>query len=148
MAVTGTLIDRQDSRRKNVRYAHGNLFVTVKRHGFMNVFQKPQIVNWMDFNRLGMAFISDHKYHVGSELLIELSIDDLDGINKESVSGVVGIITNMRKDAGSYRYGIKFDFDANEYMESDALKQSLMSIEHLLKDIFSRLHQKRHSPGG
>ncbi len=148
MLSAGTLIDRRDSRRKNVRYAHGNLFVTVKRHGFMNRFLKPQIVNWMDFNQFGMAFISDHKYNAGSELLIELSIDDLDDINKESVSEVIGIVTNVRRDAGNYRYGVKFDFGANEYMKSDAVRQSLMSIEHLLKDIFSRLHQKRYPTEG
>lgn len=142
---TETLIDRQNSRRKAVRYAHGNLFVTVKRHGFMNMFKKPHIVNWMDFNQYGMAFVSDHRYKMGCELLIELSIDDL---NKKSLSEVVGIVTNTSKDAGNYRCGVKFNFDANEYMKSDVIKQSLKSIELRLRDIFARLKEKRYMKDG
>lgn len=138
---TETLIDRPNSRRKAVRCAHGNLFVTVKRHGFMNLFQKPHIVNWMDFNQYGMAFVSDHRYKSGSELLIELSIDDL---NKKSLSEVVGIVTNIIKDADNYRCGVKFNFDANEYMKSDSVKQSLKNIELWLRDICSRLQEKRY----
>ena len=113
---TESLIDKENSRRKSVRYAHGNMFVTVRRHSFIKVFQKPHIVNWMDFNQHGMAFVSDHRYKTGSELLIELSIDDS---NKKSLSGIVGVVTNIKEDAGNYRCGIKFNFDANDYMKSD-----------------------------
>lgn len=138
---TESFLDRENSRRKSVRYAHGNMFVTVKRHSFIKMFQKPHIVNWMDFNRHGMAFVSDHRYKTGSELLIELSIDDS---NKKSLSGVVGVVTNIKEDAGNYRCGIKFNFDANDYMKSDVVKQSLQNIEHWLREVFRHLHEKRH----
>lgn len=137
---TESLKDRQNSRRKAVRYAHGNLFVTVKRQGLIKIFQRPHIVNWMDFNLHGMAFVSDHRYKTGCELLIELSIDNS---NKKSLSEVVGVVTNIKEDAGNYRCGIKFNFDANNYMKSDMVKQSLQSIELWLRDIFSRLHERR-----
>ena len=137
---TESLIDKENSRRKSVRYAHGNMFVTVRRHSFIKVFQKPHIVNWMDFNQHGMAFVSDHRYKTGSELLIELSIDDS---NKKSLSGIVGVVTNIKEDAGNYRCGIKFNFDANDYMKSDVVRQSLQSIEYWLKDVFRHLHEKR-----
>ncbi len=143
---TGALIDRQRSRRKAVRYIHGNLFVTVKRNGFMGIFQKPYIVNWMDFNQFGMAFVSEHKFAIGTELLIELTIDDVEDTNKESISDIIGIVMNTRQEhSGGYRYGVKFDFNANEYMKSDGVKQSLIAIEFLLKDIFVRLIEKRRS---
>lgn len=137
---TETFTDRQNSRRKAVRYAHGNLFVTVKRQGLIKIFQRPHIVNWMDFNQHGMAFVSDHRYKTGCELLIELSIDDS---NKKSLSEVVGVVTNIKEDAGNYRCGIKFNFDANDYMKSDVVKQSLQSIELWLREVFSRLHERR-----
>ncbi len=136
-----SLIDRENSRRKAVRYAHGNMFVTVRRHSFIKMFQKPHIVNWMDFNRHGMAFVSDHRYKTGSELLIELSIDDSN--SQKSLSEVVGVVTNIKEDAGNYRCGIKFNFDANDYMKSDVVKQSLQSIELWLREIFSRLQERR-----
>lgn len=138
---TESLIDRESSRRTSTRYAHGNMFVTVKRHSFIKIFQKPQIVNWMDFNQNGMAFVSDHRYKTGCELLIELSIDDS---NKKSLSGIVGVVTNTKEEAGNYRSGIKFKFDANDYMKSDVVKQSLQSIELWLRDICSRLQEKRY----
>ena len=87
-----------------------------------------------------MAFVSDHRYKTGSELLIELSIDDS---NKKSLSEVVGVVTNIKEDAGNYRCGIKFNFDANDYMKSDVVKQSLQSIEHWLREVFRHLHEKR-----
>ncbi|MEK7853089.1 MAG: hypothetical protein AAB243_04755 [Planctomycetota bacterium] len=137
---TESLIDRENSRRKSIRYAHGNMFVTVRRHSFIKMFQKPYIVNWMDFNQHGMAFVSDHRYKTGCELLIELSIDDS---NKKSLSEVVGVVTNTKEEAGNYRCGIKFNFDANDYMKSDVVKQSLQSIELWLREVFSRLHERR-----
>lgn len=138
---TETLIDRQNSRRKAVRYVCGNLFVTVKRHSFINVFQRPHIVNWMDFSQQGMAFVSDHRYKTGCELLIELSIDNP---NKKSLSAVVGTVINTQEDSGNYRCGVKFNFDANDYMKSDGVKQSLKNIEFWLRNMFTRLQEKRY----
>lgn len=134
----------QKSRRKSIRYTQGNLFVMVKRQGFIGVFRKPHVVNWMDFNQLGMAFVSEYKYNIDNELLLELTINDVN--NKESLSEVVGRVVNAtREPTGNFRYGIKFDFNANEFMKSDEVKRSLSNIELLLKNIFSRLNEKRKS---
>jgi Tfp pilus assembly protein PilZ len=134
----------QKSRRKATRYSQGNLFVMVKRYGLMGVFQKPHVVNWMDFNQFGMSFVSECKYNIGSDLLIELAIND--DASKESLSGIVGNIINAKKEpAGTVRYGIKFKFDANDYMKSEGVKESLGNMEHVLKNIFVRLAENRIS---
>ena len=129
-------MNSEKERRESYRYRHGNLSVTVKRTGFRSKFSKPHVVDWMDYNHRGIAFESTEKYSLAGTLLLDLSISDEKEI---SISNVIACVRNINKRSGRYRYGIEFDYHANDYMNSDQVKNSLVDIEQLLKDIFQRI---------
>ena len=131
--------NRQDDRR-SVRFQHGNLSVTVKRSGLFAGLPKPQRVEWMDYNRLGMAFESEGKFYLTSKVLLTLAISDVKDV---SLSKVVAHVRNIGIRSGSkkYRYGVEFDYRANNYMKSTKVKNALVDIENLLKDIFQRIKE-------
>ena len=126
----------EKEKRRSYRCRHGNLSVTVKRTGFRGRFAKPRVVDWIDYNHRGIAFESSEKYRLAGTLLLDLSISDEKEI---SISNVIACVRNIKKRTGRYRYGIEFDYHANDYMNSDHVKNSLMDIEQLLKDIFQRI---------
>ncbi len=128
---------QRSCRRKGFRYSHGNLSVVVKHQGLLGIFRKLHVVDWMDFNQFGMAFLSKHKYNPGDKLTIKLSINNE---KKESISGIAGIVRNIRKEySGNYRCGIEFDFDNNKNMNPVKIRRSLINIELLLNNILLRL---------
>ena len=127
----------QDGRR-SFRYRHGNLAVTVKRSGPLRAIFKPHRVDWMDYNRMGMAFESGNKFSLSSKLLLTLAISDMKDV---SLSNVVAHVRNIGKRSNSYRYGVEFDYRANDYMNSAEVKTALIDIEDLLKDIFQRIKE-------
>ena len=129
-------MNSEKERRRSYRYRHGNLSVTVKRSGFRGRFSKPHVVDWMDYNHKGIAFESTKKYSLAGTLLLDLSISDEKEI---SISNVIACVRNINKRSGRYRYGIEFEYHANDYMNSDQVKNSLVDIEQLLQDIFQRI---------
>ncbi|MCF6149968.1 MAG: hypothetical protein E3K37_15045 [Candidatus Kuenenia sp.] len=133
----------QNMRRKSVRYSRGNLCVVVKRTGISGFVQKPHIVNWMDFSLYGMSFVSDLKFYLGDKLCIVLAIDDA---KQEAVGDIIGIVKNTKRvQNGQYRYGVEFDFEANDYMRTDDVRNGLLTIEESLKNIIQRMRKKHKS---
>ena len=125
-----------EDRRRHERYRHGNLSVTVKRSGLRGRFSKPRIAEWMDFSHRGIAFESRGKYTLADTLLLDFAISDKKEI---SISNVVASVRNIHKHPGRYRYGVEFDYQASDYMNSPEVKNILVDIEQLLKDIFHRI---------
>ena len=124
--------------RRSFRYRHGNLSVAVKRTGPLGGLFRPHRVDWMDFNRLGMAFESGNKFSLSTKLLLTLAISDEKDV---SLSNVVAHVRNIGKRSNKYRYGVEFDLRANDYMNSVEVKTALIDIEDLLKDIFQRIKE-------
>ncbi|MBM4053070.1 MAG: hypothetical protein FJ264_00045 [Planctomycetes bacterium] len=117
--------------------------MVVKRTGLSGFVQKPQIVNWMDFCRNGIAFVTNLKFNLGNKLCIMLTIDD---VKQEIIEDIIGVVKNTKRvQDGQYRYGIEFDFEANDYMKSDVVRNGLMSIEESLKNIIQRLGKRNKS---
>lgn len=129
-------MDKQDDARRTVRYTHGNLFVVAQRPGFWSLISKPRRVDWMDFNRLGMAFECDAKFKAGAPLMLHLDIRDTEHV---TASNIVASIRNVGRRSRRYRYGVEFDFLANDHMNSAAVRESLAEIERILLNIFKRL---------
>lgn len=125
------------SRRKKNRYAHGNLRVTVLQARIAGLWHQEQAVTWMDFNSLGMAFATnEHHFRIGARLRLNLSIDDEQSV---AVQNIIAVVRNINANRYNCRYGVEFDFEANEHMRSRQVQQQLENIEQILEAIFLRL---------
>ncbi len=126
----------QSDRRKSSRYYKDNLFAIVKPKRADGKSDKPFEVNLVDFNRFGMAFISNHKFNPNRELLIDLAINK----EEDAISGIVGSIRNIKDNVpDNYRYGIEFGSSVNKYMETVNVEEALTNIELILKESFGNL---------
>ena len=124
-------------RRRENRFEHGNLSVKVQRAGVLGKLQKKRVVDWMDYNRKGMAFETERKFGLSTRLLVDLAIDDVKSVVIKSVKANVRNISDC--PGGRYLYGVQFDDAKANLQKSRNLQQSLTDIEILLNDIFKRL---------
>jgi len=123
-------------RRGIFRYRHGNLSVRVRRPGLAGRLLGEKTVDWMDFNRGGMAFETPQKFSLATRLWLHLSIRDEKAVE---IPGVLSEVRNISDCSGRYRYGVQFDCNDTPNMDAGEIERSLADIEILLKDIFQRL---------
>lgn len=131
---------QSSSRRRSQRFCHGNLSVRMRRSGLLSRIRRAQVVDWLDYNRFGLAVACRKRMRTGTCLLLDLDIAEGEKI---ALQGVVGIVRNVQRDAtGFYRCGIEFDLLANERMRRE-LHRGLARIESLLAAILQDLRRAR-----
>jgi len=81
----------------------------------------------LDFNVNGIAL----ETNVDLEIENRISLDISHGRNR--ASNIICVVRNVMKQGDKNRYGLQFDFAANEYMCSEELEEALENIEKALK---------------
>ena len=120
------------NRRQYSRFDTSGLLVTVKHYEISGDFKNSEKVTPVDFSPFGIAFESVQEFDIGDKIILELSK------NRERISGIIGTISNILDvDEDKTRYGVEFDFTANEHMCSEEVENALNNIKQQLK--------KRHS---
>lgn len=113
-------------RRKYVRFNEGMMRVWIRRRGLLREFIKGEPAQWLNFNQFGLAFASKRQFEINDELIIDIKTATV------TVTDLVAVIHNARRQAGKFRYGVQFYFGANSHMQSNEVKELLDSIEELL----------------
>jgi len=103
------------------------MHIHVKRNSIVHELIKGEQVEWMNFNRYGLAFSCERKFNVNEKILIDIRTSVL------SITNLVAIIHNARRQNNQFRYGVQFYFGANSYMNSVEMQDMLDAIEHFLK---------------
>jgi len=117
------------NRRKFARYGVGSLGVSLYRTGLLSFFLGRIDVRAIDFNAAGLAFRYSRPLSPGQPLLMDLVTD------QHRVSRVVVVVRCITRMENHFRCGVEFDYDANEYMRSDVVKETLKNIERLLNEV-------------
>lgn len=79
----------------------------------------------VDFNQYGIAVKSTHYFSMGERLSLVICTDD------GTTAKAVGIICNRSHVQSGYRYGLHFDYQADE--NQDSLRRSMGEVERTLK---------------
>mgnify|MGYP002713173294 CR=1 FL=1 len=114
-------------RRKYVRFNEGAMNVWIRRRRFLKEFIKGEPVNWINFNQYGMAFSSTTHLDVHEEILVNVKTTDI------SLTNLVAVVHNARRQAGTNRYGVQFYFGANSHMQCYETRELLALIEQRLR---------------
>lgn len=114
-------------RRKYVRFNEMLMNVLVKRNSIVHELIKGEQVEWLNFNRYGLAFACERHFNINEKILIDIKISAL------SITNLVAVIHNARRQNNKFRYGVQFYFGANSYMSSVEIQEMLDLIEQSLK---------------
>jgi len=117
------------NRRKFARYGVGSLGVSLYRTGLLSLFLGRIDVRAIDFNATGLAFRHSRPLSPGQPVLMDLITD------QHRVFRVVAVVRYITRMETHFRCGVEFDFDANEHMRSDVVKDTLKNIEGLLNEV-------------
>ncbi len=117
------------NRRKFARYGVGSLGVSLHRTGLLSLFSGQIDVRAINFNTTGLAFRHSRPMSPGQPVLMDLVTD------QHRVSRVVAVVRYITRMENHFRCGVEFDFDANEYMRSATVRDTLKEIETLLNEV-------------
>jgi len=117
------------NRRKFARYGVGSLGVSLYRTGLLSLFLGRIDVRAIDFNATGLAFRHSRPLSPGQPVLMDLIT------GQHRVFRVVAVARYITRMENHFRCGVEFDFDANEHMRSDVVKDTLKNIEKLLNEV-------------
>lgn len=116
-----------DERRQYVRYSAGSMAASVSFQDKSSGEIFVESVKPVDFNSYGMAIQTNLDFEVGDKISLNISL------GRNRVSNIIGTVRNMLKQENNNRYGLQFDFSANEHMCSEGVEEILASIERDLK---------------
>jgi len=112
---------REHERFRAVRYTA----VLRKKSGFLLRKSFESAVE--NFHREGMAVHSDKRLKIGDILEVELSSAS------ERISGLWGVVRNIRKEHLDYRYGIQFVESEQALSASPSAEDVLSCLEDVIK---------------
>jgi hypothetical protein len=114
-------------RRQHPRYDAANMSVSITLRDEVSGEFFVEKVQPVDFNFSGIAVETNLDLDEKSKIFLDIS----EGKNR--IFNLTAIICHVVTQGGKKRYGLQFDFSANEYMESEAVEQALTKIELSLK---------------
>lgn len=114
-------------RRQHVRYSAGSMSVNVSYEDKSTGIKSIERVKAIDFNNMGLSMETNLVFNVGERMLIDISN------RNERLSGIVGIVCYVEEQNDNFRYGVQFDFGANEFMCSEEVESALEGIQHMMK---------------
>ena len=117
------------NRRKIPRYGVGSLRAWIQKSGFLGLFERRIELSPMDFNQTGMAFRHTYLLSPGQTIVLDLMKD------QHKLANVVAVVRYTTQLSSHFRSGVEFDFNANDYMRSLEVRQTLRQIESLLKGV-------------
>lgn len=119
----------KNNRRRFARYGVGSLQANLHRSRMLGLVSDQVGITPVDFNASGLAFRHSQLLSPGQPVVFDLLKD------QHSASSVVGIVRYTTRMENHFRYGVAFDFDANDHMRSPQMKDTLQTIEKLLNEV-------------
>ena len=128
-------------QRRGDRFDADTLSVDIKYQDTGMTHQRSDRANTIDFNRFGIAIESRLSLDVHDEIILKCTHC------KKRISDLVGFICNKNSYKGTCRYGILFDFSANDFMNSREVKSTLENFEHFLagEDTYNDVQLNRNA---
>jgi hypothetical protein len=114
-------------RRQYARYSAGGMTVSISFQDKSSGEVCVERVKPLDFNSNGIAFETNINLEIESTISLDISKW------RNHASDIICIVRNVVKQDDKNRYGLQFDFAANEYMCSEELEEILVNIENDLK---------------
>lgn len=113
-------------RRQYTRYSAGNMSASILIQD-ENGRQSFERVKAVDFNTIGMSIETNLELRIDSKIIINVSK------GKNSLSDLICIVCYVEDQEHNNRYGLQFDFGANEYMCSEKVEEVLESMEKQMR---------------
>ncbi|MBU0990923.1 MAG: PilZ domain-containing protein [Proteobacteria bacterium] len=114
-------------RRQNARYNAGSMSVSISYEDKSTGLRSIERVKAIDYNNMGLSIETNLVFNVGENISIDISH------RNERLSGVIGLVCYVEEQEDTFRYGIQFDFGANEFMCSEQVETALEGIQHMMK---------------
>jgi len=97
--------------------------VCAKRRGLIREIRRGEKVEWLNFNRFGIAFSCLTRLDIQEKIILDIHTSQC------KLKGLVAVVHNARRTSGKYRYGVQFCFGANSYMGSADIREALATLE-------------------
>lgn len=114
-------------RRQNARYGAGSMSVNISYEDKTTGVKSMERVKAVDYNNMGLSIETNLAFNVGENVLMDISH------HSERLAGVAGIVCYVEDQVDNFRYGIQFDFGANEFMCSEEVETTLENIQRMMK---------------
>jgi hypothetical protein len=114
-------------RRQYARYSAGSMTANISFQDKTSGGICIEKVKLLDFNGNGIAFETNLNLEIESRISLNMTK------GRNHASDLICIVRNVVKQDDKNRYGLQFDFAANEYMCSEELEEILANIENALK---------------
>ncbi|MGP8153852.1 MAG: PilZ domain-containing protein [Smithella sp.] len=125
-----------EERRQYSHYRAGDMTASISFQDESDGKACVESVKPVDFNFFGMAIETNLDLEIESKISLNISK------GKNHASDIICIVRNVVNQGNKNRYGLQFDFAANEYMCSEEVEEILVNIENILKKNQNSLSRK------
>lgn len=116
------------NRRSRNRFPSLAMRTRVRRPN--NLLAQWAEVTAVDFNKEGMAFVSEEEFEIGETLLLRMSVTMTH--SQIEADKVIAVVRSRKKQGPASRYGVQFSFEASRLMRSVTLQATLGRIEGIM----------------
>jgi hypothetical protein len=117
------------NQRRAARYGVGSLRAWIQMPGLLGMFEKHVELTPIDFSQTGMAFRHNHLLIPGQTIVLDLVKDD------HNLTSIAAVVRYTSQHANHYRSGVEFNFGVDGHKDTPELRQELIEIEALLKNV-------------
>ena len=114
-------------RRQNARYNAKTMSINMTYMDKSTGVSSVEKVKAIDFNTMGISIETNLEFNVGENVKMDISH------RNERLYNVIGIVCYVEELNNNFRYGIQFDFGANEFMCSEQVETALENIQHMMR---------------
>ena len=122
-----------EERRQYARYSARSMTASISFQDESSGEICVESIQPIDFNSFGMAIETNLAFEIESKICLNISQ------GRNHASDIICTVRNMVNQGNKNRYGLQFDFTANEHMCSEEVEEILSNIENILK-------KKQNSP--
>jgi len=116
-----------EERRQYARYSAGSMTASISFQDKSSGDVCVESVQPVDFNSSGMAIETNLDFEIESKISLNISL------GRNHASDIIGTVRNVLNQGNKNRYGLQFDFAANDHMCSEEVEEILANIEGDLK---------------
>ena len=116
-----------EERRQYARYIARSMTTSISFQDVSSGEICVENVQPIDFNSFGMAIETNLVFEKENKISLDISH------GRNHASDILCIVRNVVNKGSKNRYGLQFDFAANEHMCSEEVEEILSSIENNLK---------------
>ncbi|MGD0168578.1 MAG: PilZ domain-containing protein [Smithella sp.] len=116
-----------EERRQYARYKATSMTASISFQDETSGEVCVESVQPIDFNSFGMAIETNLVFEKENKISLDISH------GRNHASDIICTVRNVMNEGNKNRYGLQFDFAANEHMCSEEVEEILSSIENNLK---------------